>query len=131
MMTKTVALLSLGLLLFSPIASGQEQKTVKIAIASDGETTDSPVGGKAARCKYFLIFDEEGQLTEVLENPHGNAPGGAGPKTADFLAQKGVTLLVAGNIGRKMIAALETKKIAHVEFTGTVEDGLRHALKEL
>jgi hypothetical protein len=42
-----------------------------------------------------------------------------------------VTLLVAGNIGSKMMAALDREKIAHTEFTGDVEEGLQHALKDL
>ena len=131
MMTKAAVFFSLSLLLFPPTRAEQEEQTVKIAIASDGKTIDSPLSSKAARCKYFLIFDEEGQLTEVLDNPHGNVPGSAGPKAADFLAQKEVTLLVARTIGPKMIAALQTKEIAHLEFSGTVEEGLEYALKKL
>jgi predicted Fe-Mo cluster-binding NifX family protein len=131
MMMKTAALLALGLLLFSAAEGPPEQRTLKIAVASDGKTTESPISGKAARCKYFLLFDEEGQLTEILENPHGNAPGGAGPKTADFLAQKEVTLLVAGNIGSKMKAALKRQEIVYVEFSGTVEEGLLQTMKDL
>ena len=130
-MMRTVAILSMGLFLFLPIEGRPEQKTVRIAVASNGKTTDSSVSDKAARCKYFLIFAENGQRTEVFENPYGNAAGGAGLKAANFLAQKEVTLLVAGDIGAKMSAALKRKEIAHVKFAGTVEEGLQRALKDL
>jgi predicted Fe-Mo cluster-binding NifX family protein len=108
---------------------GQE-RTDKIAIASEGKTIESSVGGKAARSKHFLLFDKEGQLTDVLENPCRNESSGAGSMTADFLAEKDVTLLVAGNIGHKMIAALQTKKIAHLQFSGTVKNALERALEQ-
>lgn len=127
---KKIALASFLTLLLVPLSFAGQQRTEKIAIASEGKTIESSVGGKAARSKHFLIFDKEGQLTDVLENPCRNASSGAGSMTADFLAQEEVTLLVAGNIGYKMIAALETKKIAHLQFSGTVEKALEHALEK-
>ena len=126
-MKKNAIALCLSLLLVPLFIAGQE-RTEKIAIASEGQTIESPVGGKAARCKHFLIFDKEGQLTDVLENPCRNASSGAGSMTSDFLAENEVTLLVAGNIGQKMIAALQSKKIAHLEFSGTVENALERAM---
>jgi predicted Fe-Mo cluster-binding NifX family protein len=129
MMIKTAMLIWVSLLLTPPSHAGQEELAKRIAIASEGKTTDSKVGDRAARCKYFLIFDEEGQLIEVLDNPHRNAPGGAGRKTAGLMAQKGVTLIVAGKFGYKMIDALETNEIAHLEFSGTVKKALERALE--
>ena len=113
-----------------PLSIAGQERTEKIAIASEGTTIESSVGGKAARCKHFLIFDKEGKLSDVLENPCRNASSGAGSMTADFLAQEEVTLLVAGNIGYKMIAALQAKKIAHLQFSGTVENALERALEK-
>jgi predicted Fe-Mo cluster-binding NifX family protein len=127
---KSIAMAIYLILLLVPLSIAGQERTEKIAIASEGKTIASSVGGKAARCKYFLIFDKEGQLAEVLENPCRNASSGAGSMTADFLAQEEVTLLVAGNIGYKMIAALDTKKIAHLQFSGTVEKALEHAREE-
>jgi predicted Fe-Mo cluster-binding NifX family protein len=64
----------------------------------------------------------------VIENPNRDALFDAGSETADLLDSKGVTLLVASNIGSRLIEALREKKMAHIEFTGTVADGLKHAL---
>jgi hypothetical protein len=103
MMRKTFVLFWLSLILVLPSLGGQEGQARKIAIASDGKTVASAVSDRAARCMYFLMFDDEGHLTEVLDNPHRKEMemGGAGPKTADFLAQEEVTSLVAGNVGQK------------------------------
>jgi predicted Fe-Mo cluster-binding NifX family protein len=127
---KKVAVVLCSILLVVPLSIAGQDRTDKIAIASEGKTIDSSVGGKAARCKHFLIFDEEGKLKDVLDNPYKDAPSGAGAMTADFLADKGVQLLVAGNIGQKMITALKANKIAHLQFSGTVEDALQHALEK-
>jgi predicted Fe-Mo cluster-binding NifX family protein len=113
-----------------PLAAGQEEPTKKIAIASDGKTLDSHVETRGARSRHFLLFDEKGELTEILENPHRNASGGAGPRCAELLAEKKVTVLVAGNVGYKMADALKMRKIAYVEFAGTVKEAIEHVLAQ-
>ena len=121
-MKRLTALVIFSLVPLLQAYAGQEGQTKKIAIASQGETTDTSVSNRAGRCKYFLMFDKEGQLTEVLENPHRDALFSVGSETADLLAGKGVTLLVASNVGSRMIEALQKKEIAYIEFAGIVKD---------
>jgi predicted Fe-Mo cluster-binding NifX family protein len=111
------------------ILKGQEEQPKKIAIASDGETIDSKVGSQGARCPWFLFFDQQGQLTKALQNPHQQADRGAGVKCAELLADHGVTIFVAGNIGDKMAEALEEKNIDFISFSGTVKDAIKHVLE--
>jgi predicted Fe-Mo cluster-binding NifX family protein len=106
-----------------------EDKQIKIAIASDGESIDSQVAEKAARCQWFLFFDEEGKLAEAVENPFREDKGGAGINCANFLAEKEVTLFVAGYVGNKMAGALEDNQITFISFTGTVKDAIAHVLE--
>jgi len=112
-------------------SGAHEDKPIKIAIAADGETIDSQVGEKAARCQWFLIFDEDGKLTEVLENPYREEIGGAGISCASLLAENKVTIFVAGFVGNKMAAALEDSQITFVSFTGSVKDAVAHVLEEI
>jgi predicted Fe-Mo cluster-binding NifX family protein len=130
MIKKTAALFSLSLLFVLPSLVGQEKQTKRIAIASEGDTIDSSVCERAARCKYFLIFDNEGHMTEALDNPYRDELFDVGPKTSDYLAKKEVRLFVAGKIGARLMEALQAKGIAHLEFSGTVENALEHALEE-
>jgi predicted Fe-Mo cluster-binding NifX family protein len=113
------------------IVGAQGKEPIKIAIASDGETIDSQVGEKAARCPWFLFFNEEGTLTETLENPFREDIGGAGINCAKLLAEKEVTVFVAGYVGGKMADALEDGQIKFIAFTGSVKDAIAHVLEDM
>jgi predicted Fe-Mo cluster-binding NifX family protein len=111
------------------IVGVQGKEQTKIAVASDGETIDSQVGKKAARCRWLLFFDDEGKLTETLENPYRDERGGAGTRCAKLLAENKITIFVVGFIGNKMAAALERSNITFVSFTGTVKEAVAHVLE--
>ena len=98
-----------------------------IAVAADGPSADAAVSRQAARCAYFLIFNRRGDLIESLANPHRQARGGAGPQVADFLAQKGVDTLIAGEFGSRMSDALQRKGMAMRIATGSVLDAVQQA----
>ncbi len=101
----------------------------KIAVASDGKTPASQVSGVAARSPYFLVFDGKGNFVEALVNPHRNASGGAASRTVDFLSQKGMTVVIAGAFGGKMIDAMKDKGMKYLVFTGSAAQAVQTALK--
>jgi predicted Fe-Mo cluster-binding NifX family protein len=115
-------------LMFQPFLMGEEK--VVIAVASDGETLEAALSHLAARGSYFLIVDSEGKLLEAVENPYKDTRGGAGVSAANFLAEKNVTIVIAGNFGNKMIAALKTQEIAYFEFKGIVEEAIKKILEK-
>ena len=112
---KRIAFVSLAILFLCSVAvNAADFKNEKIAVASSGKTLKASVSNKAAKCPYYLIFDSKGELIKVIDNPYGNASGGAGPSAANFLAQQGVTLVIAGNFGSKMNNTLKNKGITEV-----------------
>ena len=115
-------------LMFQPCLMGKE-KTV-LAVASDGDTLKASVSHVAARCPYFLIVDGKGKLLKAIKNPNKDTQGRAGIAAADFLAQKKVTIVVAGYFGDKMRDALEAHKIAYFEFEGTVKEAIQKILEK-
>jgi predicted Fe-Mo cluster-binding NifX family protein len=115
-------------LMFQPFLMGDEE--VVIAVASDGETLEAAVSHLAARGSYFLIVDGEGKLLEAVENPYKDTRGGAGVSAANFLAEKNVTIVVAGNFGNKMIAALKAQDIAYFEFEGIAKEAIKKILEK-
>lgn len=133
-MKKLIAgLVGLGLLLHAAgpgDAADPEDPPIRIAVAADGEGPDSAVADKGGRCAWLLFFDEKGELSEAVENPHREARGDAGNLCAGLLAERGVTLFVAGRIGGKMAAALEGSGIAFTAFSGIVKDAVQHVLKQ-
>lgn len=126
---KRISFLSLTMLfLVSAITYGGQEDVVKIAVASNNKNTTSNVGAMAGRSPYYLIFDSTGKLIEVIENPYKDARGGAGPSTANFLAEKGVTIVIAETFGGKMINAMKSKGMTHFEFKGITNDAVKKVL---
>jgi len=127
---KRIILSSIAILfLCAPMVHAADFKNTKIAVASGGKTEKAFVSNRAAKCPYYFIFDEEGELIEVIDNPYANASGGAGPSAANFLAKTGVTMVIAGNFGPKMTNALKNNGISLFRFKGSVGDAVKIALE--
>ncbi len=127
---KRMVFISLAILLLCPVmVNAAELEKMKIAVAASSKTAKASVSNMAAKCPYYLIFNNKGELIEVIDNPYRDASGGAGPSAANFLAQRGVTIVIAGNFGSKMINTLKNKGITHFEFKGRVDDAVKRVLK--
>jgi predicted Fe-Mo cluster-binding NifX family protein len=126
---KRIFFLSLTMLfLVSAVTYAGQEVVVKIGVASNNKKTTFNVGATAGRSPYYLMFDSTGKLVEVIENPYKDARGGAGPSTADFLAEKGVTIAIAETFGGKMINAMKSKGITYFEIKGNVKDAVKKVL---
>ena len=101
----------------------------KIAVAAEGKTAAAKVSGVAGRAPYFLIFDGSGKFLEAIDNPYKTAKRGAGTSVGPFLAQKGATVVVAGEFGENMIQAMKGKGIRYLEFKGSAEEALKKVLE--
>lgn len=116
--------------LIVPVAAGAaELVSVLIAVSVDEKTQPTNVSTQAARCAYYMIFDNNGKLLEVTDNPIKDASSGAGTSAANFLGNKGVTIVVAETFGNKMIDAMQSKGIKFVEFKGTAGNAVKEVLK--
>ncbi len=83
---------------------------MKIAIAAEGNNLNSMLSLKGGRAPYYLLI-EDGELVEVFKNPFAVGGGGAGWSVAHTLAEKGVKLVILGQIGPNMSQALKIKGI--------------------
>ena len=127
-MKKTLFSTSVVLFLLPVMAYAAQKDTVKIAVASNSKDPASSISSKAGKCPYYLIFDSTGQLIEVVENPYKDAQSGAGQQTADFLADKGVTIVIAGNFGDKMIGAMRSNGTDYLKSQGVAHDAVKKVL---
>ena len=125
---KKIGLSVLFLLLLITTLVDAEDKG-KIAVAAGGNTIASEVSGVAARSPYFLIFDRAGTLLEAVDNPYREAGRKAGVSVVPFLAQKGVTTIVAGEFGKNMIQAMKERNIQYIEFQGSAVAALKNVLE--
>ena len=115
----------LAWLLFTGICAAGEPE-IKIAVAADGQEKSGQISMEAGRAPYYLFFDGAGNLLETAVNPYVAAAGGAGRSTAQFLAQKKVTTVIAGRFGGKMAAVLKTLNIKYIEEQGSIIDGVKN-----
>jgi len=121
-----LSILLLVLLTTSLACAGEERK---IAVAAKEKTAASQVSDVAARCPYFLIFDGAGRLLEAIGNPFKEAGRRVGTSVAAFLAQKGVSLVVAGTFGKNMIRAMREEGMEYLEFKGSAVEALKKILE--
>ncbi len=126
---KRMIFISLAILLLCPvIVNSAELEKMKIAVAADSKTAEASVSNRAARCSYYHIFNNKGELIEVIDNPYRDTSGGAGPSAAKFLAQKDIDIIVAESFGSKMIDALRNSGKTHFEFKGSVDNAVKKVL---
>ncbi|MBW1813711.1 MAG: NifB/NifX family molybdenum-iron cluster-binding protein [Deltaproteobacteria bacterium] len=127
---KRIFFISLAILLLCPVmVNAADLENIKIAVAASSKNAKGPVSNMASRCPYYLIFDNKGELIEVIDNPYKDVRRGAGPSAANFLAQRGVDIIVAESFGSKMIDALTNNGKTHFEFQGDVDDAVKRVLK--
>jgi predicted Fe-Mo cluster-binding NifX family protein len=100
----------------------------KIAVAANGAGPEAPVSPQLASSPFFLVFDQQGNVCEIIENPYKSAEM-PGPSVVNFLAEKGVTIVVAGDFGPKILEVLKAKQIWPVPFKGSAQEAVRTVLK--
>ena len=127
---KKMIFISLAILLLCPVmVNAAELEKMKIAVAANSKTAKASVSNMAAKCPYYHIFNNKGELIEVIDNPYRDTSRGAGPLAANFLVQRDIDIIVAESFGSKMIDALRNSGKTHFEFKGRVDDAIKKVLK--
>lgn len=122
-----IGLVSIVVLVLCIGAFAGEKQEIKIAVAASAAEDTSEISRLAGRAPYYLIFDINGKLLEVTPNKFRDARGGAGIAVANFLADKQVTAVIAGEFGPNMIDALKKRGVKYFQMTG----GAKKAVEEL
>ncbi len=100
---------------------------MKIAVTSTGPTLDDMVNERFGRSAYFLIVDPENLEFESLENPNVSLGGGAGPESAQLMADKGVSVVLTGNCGPN---AVRTFGAAGIQVITGASGQVRQAVEQ-
>ena len=101
---------------------------MKIAVASAGKDENSEISPRPGRSRFYLIFDHTGNLLETISNPFSRGGGGAGFGVAKMLADKGIDIVVGGQFGENMEAALTERGLKYFEMAGNVKEALAQVL---
>jgi len=127
-MKKTLFSILVILSIVPVIAYAAQKDAAKIAVASNSKDATASISNKAGKCPYYLIFDGTGELIEVVGNPYKDVQRGAGSQAADFLANKGVTVVIAETFGEKMIEAMRSNSTDYFQLQGAVLDAVKTVL---
>jgi len=106
----------------------EEVIQLKIAICAQGKGLNAKTDRRFGRSPYFVLVDPDHETVfESIRNENADAPGGAGPQSAQLLSEHDVGAVITGNVGPKAKQALQAAGI--VIYTG-VQDTVGDTIKE-
>ena len=125
-MKKIISVTLMILFLISGLAFAAQKE--KIAVAANDKIPSAAVSKQAGLAPYFLFFDGKGKMTEAIENPYKDKEG-AGKSVAELLGNKGVTVVVAGELGGQIVEVMKGKGIKAVSFKGSAGEAVKKVLQ--
>jgi len=125
-MKKAICTMVVILMLAAVCAIAAEK--AKIAVAANDKTPQATVSGQAGTASFFLFFDAKGKFLEAAENPYKGKEG-AGKSVAEYLAGKGVSVVIAEGFGGPIVDLMKSKGIKAVDFKGTADEAAKKVLQ--
>lgn len=102
---------------------------MKIAFTSKGKDLQSEVDARFGRCPFFVIYDCDSKEIEVVDNQSSSDEAhGAGPKTAQKLAEYKCDVLITGN-GPGGNAAVLLEKMNIQIYIGAADMKIENAME--
>ncbi|MCW4018807.1 MAG: NifB/NifX family molybdenum-iron cluster-binding protein [Candidatus Bathyarchaeota archaeon] len=100
---------------------------MKICLTSTSNSLDAALDPRFGRCAYFIIIDPETAQFEAVPNSSQDASGGAGIQAAQVIANKGVKVVITGNVGPNAFQALS---VAGVEIITGASGVVREVVEQ-
>jgi predicted Fe-Mo cluster-binding NifX family protein len=100
----------------------------KICVTAKGADLEAEVDPSFGRAAYFLIVDPNTLEFKSFVNPHSQAGHGAGIQSAQFVAGRGVSTVLTGQVGPNAQRVLESAGIRVIAVQGC---SVREALTRL
>lgn len=101
---------------------------MNIAIAAQDKELTSPVACHFGRCEYFIIYEEDKDVTSVLMNDQKVGSGCVGEAVLASLIEKQVKCIVAGDFGgqtKELLTKNEIRMVLLTDCSKTVGDIIR------
>jgi len=100
---------------------------MKICVTSQGPDLASEVDPRFGRAKFFIIYNDEDETFEVVDNTQNKeASGGAGIQAASTVAENDCDWVISGHMGPKALAVLQEAGVSVATgASGKVSDALR------
>lgn len=84
---------------------------MKVCLSSNGNSSDSILDPRFGRAAYFAIADTETMKYEIIENSAAVSGGGAGITSGQLMVDKGVKVVITGNVGPNAMNVLKAAGI--------------------
>jgi predicted Fe-Mo cluster-binding NifX family protein len=96
---------------------------MKICVSATSNSLEAQLDPRFGRCLYLIVVDSETLQFEAIPNLAAGATGGAGIQAAQTIGDKGVKVLITGNVGPNAFGALSAAGIKVITgASGTVKD---------
>jgi predicted Fe-Mo cluster-binding NifX family protein len=100
-----------------------EIENLKICVSSTGNNLEAQLDPRFGRCLYLIIIDTETMQFEAIPNLAAGTREGAGIQAAQTIANKGVKVIITGNVGPNAFKALSAADIEIMtDASGTIKD---------
>ena len=84
---------------------------MKIGVSANGGSLDAEVEPRFGRCPYFVVVDSDDMRFDIFHNSGSTAAGGAGVRAAQTFQQRGVNVVLTGQVGPNAQQGLEAAGI--------------------
>jgi len=98
---------------------------MKVCVTATAGDLNAQIDPRFGRCQYFVFVDSDTMAFEAMPNEAIAAPGGAGIQAAQTVVNKGVDVLISGNIGPNAFQVLSAAGVKVVTGAyGTVKEAV-------
>jgi predicted Fe-Mo cluster-binding NifX family protein len=80
---------------------------MKILVTAKGNTPDSQIDERFGRAEFFMIYDDQKDTYEVVENIGKLENSGAGVRASQFVIDQKVDALITGALGPKAFMIID------------------------
>jgi len=104
---------------------------MKIAISSTGKGINNNVDGVFGRCPYFIVAKVEDKKIvkiEAIKNISAQKLDGAGISAAQAVVEKGVDVVITGNVGPRALDVLKQFNVKVYNGSGSIKEVLQKFL---
>ncbi len=89
-----------------------------IAVTTDTPVLNSLISQNFGRCAFFILFDEDKNSTEIVQNPFTNTMGvGAGVQLARLLIEKKADSVITNRMGAGPFRLLQSANVEVYQCT--------------